>query len=84
MMDTVSYSELRQNLKARMDKVCDDHAPLLVTRKNGEPVVMMSLAEYEGLEETLHLLASPVNAERLLQSIAEANAGRLTEHELLE
>jgi antitoxin YefM len=83
-MDTVSYSELRQNLKARMDKVCDDHAPVLVTRQNGEPVVMMSLSEYESLEETLHLLSSPANAERLLRSIAEAEACELTEHDLSE
>jgi len=76
-MDTVSYSELRQNLKARMDKVCDDHAPLLVTRQNGEPVVMISLAEYESLEETLHLLSNPANAERLLRSIVHAEAGKL-------
>lgn len=83
-MDVVSYSELRQKLKAHMDRVCDDHAPLLVTRQNGPPVVMLSLAEYEGLEETLHLLASPANAERLLHSIAEANAGRLVEHDLIK
>ena len=83
-METVSYSELRQKLKAHMDRVCADRAPLLVTRQGGEPVVMLSLAEYEGLEETLHLLASPVNAERLLHSIAEAEAGRLAEHDLLE
>ena len=83
-MDTVSYSELRQTLKARMDKVCADQAPLLVTRQNGEPVVMMSLAEYESLEETLHLLSDPANAERLLQSIADADAGRLVEHDLQE
>jgi antitoxin YefM len=83
-MDTVSYSELRQNLKARMDKVCDDHAPLLVTRQNGEPVVMISLAEYESLEETLHLLSNPANAERLLRSIAHAAAGKLAEHDISE
>ncbi len=83
-MDIVSYSELRQKLKAHMDRVCDDHAPLLVTRQNGPPVVMLSLAEYEGLEETLHLLASPANAERLLHSIAEANAGRLVEHDIAQ
>ncbi len=83
-MDVVSYSELRQKLKAHMDRVCDDRAPLLVTRQNGPPVVMLSLAEYEGLEETLHLLASPANAERLLHSIAEANAGRLVEHDLIK
>jgi antitoxin YefM len=67
-----------------MDRVCDDRAPLLVTRQNGPPVVMLSLSEYEGLEETLHLLASPANAERLLHSIAEANAGRLVEHDLIK
>jgi antitoxin YefM len=83
-MDTVSYSELRQQLKARMDKVCADHAPLLVTRQNGQPVVMMSLAEYESLEETLHLLGNPKNAERLLRSIAQAEAGQLAEHEIEE
>jgi antitoxin YefM len=83
-METVSYSELRQTLKARMDKVCDDHAPLLVTRQNGEPVVMMSLAEYESLEETLHLLSNPANAERLLRSIAQAETGGLDEHEIIE
>jgi antitoxin YefM len=83
-MDTISYSELRQKLKARMDKVCADQAPLLVTRQNGEPVVMMSLAEYESLEETLHLLSSPANAEHLLRSIAEAEASELMEHDLTE
>jgi antitoxin YefM len=83
-MEVVSYSKLRQNLKAHIDRVCDDCSPLLVTRQNGDPVVMMSLAEYQGLEETLHLLASPANAERLLHSIAEADAGRLAEHDLLE
>lgn len=83
-MDAVSYSELRQTLKARMDKVCADRAPLLVTRQNGEPVVLMSLSDYEGLEETLHLLSNPANAERLLRSIAQADAGQLAEHEIDE
>jgi antitoxin YefM len=78
-MDTVSYSELRQTLKARMDKVCDDRAPLLVTRQNGEPVVMISLTEYESLEETLHLLSNPANAEHLQQSLAQAKAGEFVE-----
>jgi antitoxin YefM len=78
-MDTISYSELRQKLKARMDKVCADHAPLLVTRQHGEPVVMMSLAEYESLEETLHLLGNPANAEHLRRSMAQAEAGELVE-----
>ena len=61
-MGYVSYTELRQNLKRHLDSVCDSRAPLVVTRQNGEAVVMMSLAEYESLEETLHLLRDPANA----------------------
>ena len=80
-METVSYSELRQKLKAYMDKVCDDHAPLLVTRQNGQAVVLLSLSEYEELDETHYLLRSPANAERLLRGVADANAGRLAEHD---
>lgn len=78
-METVSYTELRQKLKARMDQVCADRAPILVTRQNGDAVVMMSLAEYEGLEETLHLLSDPANAEHLRRSIAQAEAGEFVE-----
>jgi antitoxin YefM len=81
-MDHVSYTELRQNLKKHLDKVCDDRAPLVVTRRSGEPVVVLSLTEYEALEETLHLLSNPANAERLLKSIAQAEAGQLVEHEI--
>jgi len=81
-MDHVSYTELRQNLKRHLDKVCDDRAPLVVTRRNAEPVVVLSLTEYEALEETLHLLSNPANAERLLKSIAQAEAGQLVEHEI--
>jgi antitoxin YefM len=83
-MDSVSYSELRQRLKAYMDRVCGDRAPLLVTRQGGEPVVMLSLAEYDALEETLHLLRDPANAEHLRRSIADAEAGRLAEHDIVE
>lgn len=83
-MDVVSYSELRQKLKAHMDRVCEKHAPLLVTRQNGEHVVLLSLSEYEELDETSYLLSSPANAERLLRGVASANAGRLTEHDLIE
>ena len=83
-MGYVSYSELRQNLKKHLDSVCENRTPLVVTRQGGEPVVMLSLAEYESLEETLHLLRSPVNAERLLRSIKEAEEGSLVEHQLKE
>ena len=67
-MANVSYTELRSNLAAYMDQVCDDRAPLVVTRQNARSVVMLSEEEYEGLVETVHLLKSPANAARLLRS----------------
>ena len=83
-MDSVSYSDLRQRLKAHMDRVCADRAPLLVTRRGGEAVVIMAQAEYESMEETMHLLSTPENAERLLRSVSQAEAGELTEHDVGE
>ena len=83
-MEHVSYTELRQNLKKHLDSVCDNRAPLVVTRQHGEAVVVLSLAEYESLEETLHLLRDPANAERLLRSIKQAGEGTLVEHETNE
>jgi antitoxin YefM len=67
-----------------MDEVCDSHAPLIVTRQSARSVVLMSEDDYEGLMETVHLLKSPKNAARLLQSIKEAGANKLTEREIIE
>lgn len=78
-MSHVSYTELRRNLKKHMDGVCDSRAPLVVTRQQGEPVMMLALAEYESLEETLHLLSEPANTEHLRRSLAEAEAGEFVE-----
>ena len=83
-MASVSYTELRGNLAAYMEQVCDDRAPLVVTRQNARSVVMISEEEYEGLIETVHLLQSPANAARLLRSIKEADEGKLVERELIE
>ena len=83
-MGYVTLTDLRANMAKHFDKVEQDRTELVVTRQNHEPVVIMPLAELEGLRETLHLLSSPANAERLRQSIAEANAGELEEHELIE
>ena len=82
-MQTVTYSEARENLKAVMDKAIADRAPVLITRQRGENVVMISAEEWAGMEETLHLMASPANAKRLLEGIARMNAGEGEEHELL-
>jgi antitoxin YefM len=83
-MAHVSYSQLRNNLASYMDEVCNDRAPLFVTRQNARSVVLMSEDDYEGLMETVHLLKSPANAARLLRSIKEADQGKLTERELVE
>ena len=83
-MGHVSYTELRANLASYMDEVCDSRAPLVVTRQNARSVVILSEEEYEGLVETLHVLRSPANASRLLQSIEEANSGHVMARELID
>jgi antitoxin YefM len=83
-VDTVVYSQARSSLAKTMDKVCDDHSPIIITRKNQRSVVMISLEDYQALEETAYLLRSPNNARRLLESIAELESGRGTQRELIE
>ena len=83
-MAHATYTELRANLAGFMDEVCNSHAPLVVTRQNARSVVMVSEQDYEGLMETVHLLRSPANASRLLESIVRAERGELVEHELDE
>lgn len=83
-MDAIPYTTLRANLAGQMDRVCEDHTPLIVTRKGSDSVVMMSLEDYEALEETSYLLRSPENARRLVASIAELESGHGVERELLE
>ncbi|MCR6660325.1 MAG: type II toxin-antitoxin system prevent-host-death family antitoxin [Asticcacaulis sp.] len=83
-MKHVTYSAFRQNLASLLDQVNDDHAPLLVTRQNGAPAVVISLEDFSSWQETLYLRASPKNAERLNQSIAELRAGRGLNRDLIE
>ena len=83
-MDTLSFSDTRANLKAVMDRVVADRAPVAITRQKAEGVVMISQSEWNSIEETLYLLRSPANAKRLLKSIAELEAGKGEEHELIE
>jgi antitoxin YefM len=83
-MKRVSYTELRQNLAECLDAVCDSRGPLLVKRRSGKSVVILSLAEYGSLEETLHLLSDPANAEHLRRSIAQAERGEFIEHGVIE
>lgn len=84
-MESLSFSETRANLKAVMDKVVADKAPVAITRARGqEGVVMVSASEWASIEETLYLLRSPKNAARLLEAIAQLDAGKGEEHELIE
>jgi antitoxin YefM len=72
----MSYTSARANLAQTMDRVCDDHEPLIITRSGEPAVVMVSLEDYQSLEETAYLLRSPANAKRLLTAIEQLNAGR--------
>lgn len=83
-MEITTYSNFRQNLKAFLDKVFDSKSPVFVTRSNGADVVVLSKDEYEGMQETLHLLSSPKNAQRLKDSIDEYQKGGGQEKGLLE
>ncbi len=83
-MEITTYSSFRQNLKSFLDRVFADHMPLFVTRANGEDVVVLSKSDYESITETLHLLSSPKNAERLLKGIEEYKKGGGEEKELIE
>jgi antitoxin YefM len=82
IMDVVNYTDFRKSLAKYIDKVDTDKGPILITRQNAKPTVLMSLEEFNSYEETLHLLSSPTNAKRLRRSIADAKAGRLIEREI--
>lgn len=77
----ITASEARRELFPLIEKVNDDRTAIEITSKRGN-AVLMSLAEYEALQETAYLLRSPANARRLLESLAQAQAGELTEHPL--
>ena len=81
-MDVLSYSDTRANLKAVMDRVVADRSPVVVTRQKAEAVVMVSLADWTAMEETLHLLSNTANAKRLRGAIGQLDAGGGSEREL--
>lgn len=83
-MNAVNYSDLRRNLKDRMDQVYQDHEPLIITRKDNENLVMISLDDYNSLTETQYLLSSEKNAEHLMKSLHSARSGKSFKKELIE
>jgi antitoxin YefM len=76
-MTALTYSAARENLASTMDRVCQDHDPVIITRNRDQAVVMLSLEDFESLQETAYLLRSPANARRLLDSIESLNAGKM-------
>ncbi|WP_301003872.1 type II toxin-antitoxin system prevent-host-death family antitoxin [Arsukibacterium sp.] len=80
----MSYSAFRAQLATTLDKVNDDHKPVLITRQNGKPAVLISLEDFQAYEETAYLMASPKNAARLNQAIAEVESGKLLVKELIK
>jgi antitoxin YefM len=84
LMNTLNISSFRNHLATTLDKVNNEHAPILITRKNGKPAVLMSLEDFKSYEETAYLTASPKNAARLNQAIAEIEAGNTIHHDLIE
>jgi antitoxin YefM len=83
-MGYVTFTDFRNNLATHLDKIEEDRVELIITRQNRTPSVVMPLSEWEGMKETLHLLGTKANAERLLAAIADANAGRAVERDLIE
>ena len=83
-MESISYTSARSNLAKTMERVCADHAPVAITRKGEGAVVMISMADYQSLEETAYLLRSPKNTRRLIEAVAELENGKGLERELIE
>ncbi len=83
-MDAITYTTARARLAETMDRVCNDHEAIIITRNGRQSVVMVSLDDFNALEETAYLLRAPKNARRLLDAIAELQEGLGTERELAE
>ncbi len=81
-MDAITYSAARANLASTMDRVCNDHETLIITRNGAQSVVMLSLEDFKALEETAYLLRNPTNAKRLLAAASQLNAGKGVERKL--
>ena len=82
-MDAMTYSAARANLAKTMDRVCEDHEPVIITRNGEQAVDMVSLEDYKALEETAYLLRTPANARRLLSALAQLSDGKGVERELM-
>jgi len=83
-MKTMSYTESRARYAEVLDSVVNDREEVVITRAGHEPVIIMSLADFESLRETAYLMRSPTNARRLLNAMERLEAGEGTEHQLID
>lgn len=83
-MDVVNYTEFRNNLKRSLDKVSDDEEVVIVSRSRNKNVVVLSLKEYNSLTETIHLLGSEKNRQRLSDAIRELESGESLKNPLID
>lgn len=83
-MNVITYSDARNNLKSVMDRVIDDCEEVVITRRNGEAVVMISLADWNSIRETEYLLSDPERAKRLRRGIEQFDAGKGRVRELIK
>lgn len=83
-MTAISFTEVRNNLKSVCDNVVASHEPCIVTRKGNEHIVIMSLDDYNSLNETNYLLSNPANKAHLLRSLGQARSGQTLQNELIE
>ena len=75
-MNAINYSSARQNFAKIMERVCQDHEPVVITRKGEQAIVMVSLDDFNSMEETAYLLRSPANARRLINAVKNLQAGK--------
>lgn len=83
-MMVINYTQARNNLKSILDKVADDADYMVISRRDAEDAVVMSLDYFNAIQETLHLLKSPSNVAHLEKSIAQYRTGKLSHHELID
>jgi antitoxin YefM len=83
-VEAITYSAARENMADTMDRVCDNHEPVIITRRNSRSVVMMSLDDFNSIQETAYLLRNPSNAARLRKSIQQFEEGKVLRKDLLD
>ena len=83
-MDVISYSDTRAHLKEVMDRVVADRAPVVVSRQKAESVVMISLSDWNAIEESMHLLSTEANRIRLMAAIGQLDGGKGMARDLIE